>query len=257
MDDSLAIIILAAGLGKRMGSATPKVLSKVGDMTLIEHVLSCADSLHPQKTVVVIGHKGELVKEVVTQGVKLGRYSNNISFAVQQEMRGTGDAAKSALPFLQDFTGTVLILCGDIPLIRPQSLKALLKTHSDSKATVSLISMRVTAENAYGRIVRDKDGYVLKIVEFKDCNDTEKELTEANTGIYAVDSAFLAPALTGLTNDNAQGEYYLTDIVDRAAREGQTVAASLHEDPTEFLGVNTPADLDLIKQALERRQVSN
>lgn len=253
MNNDLAIIILAAGMGKRMGSPLPKVLSKAGEHSLIEHVLITADKLNPLHEIVVIGHKGELVKEAVLAGAKNNLYSDKVEFALQKERLGTGDAVKSALPILEDFIGTVLILSGDVPLIKAETLNTLLKTHNEQNATVTVLSMRVREENAYGRIVRDKDGYVSKIVEFKDCTDDEKNISEVNAGIYAVDSAFLKPALESLTNNNAQQEYYLTDIIEKAVKEGQIVAASLHEDPSEFLGVNTPSDLEKIINELKKR----
>ena len=237
-----------------MGSTEPKVVARAGGRSLIEHVLCGAAQLRPERMIVVVGHRGELVREVVTRGAGPERYSlDGVHFVVQQQQLGTGDAAKAALPALAGFTGTVLILYGDVPLVRTESLAALLAVHEREKATVTILSLAGGTENAYGRVVRDGAGHIERVVELKDCTPEQVAITETNAGLYAVDSAFLRPALEGLTNENAQNEYYLTDIIERAHREGQRIAASLQHDVMEFQGVNTKADLAVVEQVLQAR----
>ena len=252
--EDLAVIILAAGMGKRMQSDLPKVLARANDIPLIEHVLAYITPLNPKKTIIVVGHKGELVKETVSEDAQSGRYTNNFEFCTQVQQLGTGDAVKAALPALEGFVGTVLILCGDVPLIKTESLEKLISIHNENNATLTLITMITDGNNAYGRIVRNSKGELSKIVEFKDCSEEEKQIKEANAGIYAVDSAFLKPAIESLKNDNNQHEYYITDIVAKAVSEGQIVASSINDSEEEFQGVNTKDELKRIEEVLLKRK---
>jgi bifunctional UDP-N-acetylglucosamine pyrophosphorylase/glucosamine-1-phosphate N-acetyltransferase len=259
--DSIAIFVLAAGKGKRMGMDMPKVLAETGSGALIHHVLQSAGELSPKQVLVVTGHGKEHVEKAVLEGAGEHGYSQDtVSFVYQPEQLGTGDAARHAYGALQDFQGTVVILSGDVPLIEGETLKALLKKHEDDRATVSLISARTEKPGSYGRVIRaSADGSgrkpVSKIVEAKDATEEELLCNEINSGIYAIDSAFLGPALSELNNDNAQGEFYLTDVIERAVKEGQTVSAYLIDDIEEVQGVNTPADLTMVLAALKKRRV--
>jgi bifunctional UDP-N-acetylglucosamine pyrophosphorylase/glucosamine-1-phosphate N-acetyltransferase len=199
-----------------------------------------------------------VVEEVVTTGAEAGRYRlDPIRFAVQERQLGTGDAVKAALPELADFRGTVVLLYGDVPLIRTATLQQLLEQHAAEKATVTMVSVVLDDPTNYGRVIRDTScRFVERIVEQKDCTPEQARVKEINTGIYAVDSAFLAPAIEGLTNDNAQGEYYLTDIVGKASSEGQTVAVIVGKDPSEVQGVNTLIELQQINRDLLARKVA-
>ena len=257
--EPLAVVILAAGLGKRMRSDLPKVVLKTREKALILHVIETASKLNPEQLVVVTGHKRELVEETIRDGaVASGICFDKVAFVEQEAQLGTGDAAKAALPALSGFSGTVLILYGDTPLVRRETLQALIATHRKERATVSVLTARYINPKSYGRIVRDAEsGRLLKIVEAKDCSPQELLIHECNTGIYAVDSAFLAPALEAIKNQNAQGEYYLTDIVELASREGQNLASLIAEDPGETEGVNTLADLSQINQVLLTRMRMN
>jgi bifunctional UDP-N-acetylglucosamine pyrophosphorylase/glucosamine-1-phosphate N-acetyltransferase len=259
--ESIAIFVLAAGRGKRMGMDMPKVLAETGSGALIHHVLNSASTLSPEKVLVVTGHGRDQVEKAVVDGASEYGYSAEaVSFVNQKEQLGTGDAARHAFESLGEFQGTVVILSGDVPLIDGETLKALLQKHADTKATVSLISARTEKPGSYGRVIReaaDSKGRkpVSKIVEAKDATEEELLCNEINSGIYAIDSAFLGPALSELTNDNAQGELYLTDVVERAVKEGQTVSAYLIDDIEEVQGVNTPADLTVVLAALKKRRV--
>ncbi len=251
--DKLAIVVLAAGLGKRMGLDIPKVLAKTSEKTLLSHVLQTALKLKPQITVLVTGHKRSLVEQEVSQNFSSEK---NIVFAEQAQQLGTGDAVKAALPALKNFKGTVLILYGDVPLVRTETLRSLLELHHKSKSTLSLISFKAAAANNYGKVLRDASGkLVTKIIEARDCSPEELLIDEVNSGIYAVEFAFLAPAIEDLQNKNSQGEYYLTDIVERAGKEGQIVMALSHSNSEEFLGVNDRTELSAVNKALLRSRI--
>ena len=256
--DKLAVVVLAAGLGKRMGKDLPKVILKTRERPLIQHVLTTANSLNPERIVVVVGHKRELVEETVSSGASEGLYpKEKIRYALQSSQKGTGDAVKAALPELEGFVGTVVILYGDVPITRVETLRSLIERHHADKATLSLVVLHSDQFTAYGRILRDDSGHVSRIVELKDCSPLQVGIRELNPGIYAVDSSFLAPAVSELKNENAQKEYYLTDIVQRAAEEGQSISSIITADAGEVQGVNTPVDLEVVNRILRERQVLN
>lgn len=254
--EPVAIVVLAAGLGKRMGLDLPKVVVPTRERPLIQHVLQSASKLNPDRIVVVTGHKRELVEQAVKDGASKGYYSaDRIKFMLQAEQRGTGDAVRSALPALEGFHGTIVILYGDVPLIKDKTLEALLNRHHATKATLTLLSLKSDQQFAYGKVVRGKDSQIEKVVELKDCSPEQLLISELNSGFYAVDSAFLAPAVSELKNENAQKEYYLTDIVERAASEGQRVSSLVTHDADEVQGVNTQVELSTVNRALLRSQI--
>ena len=232
----------------------PKALAQTAEKPLIDHVLEALTSLAPVKTVVVVGHKRELLEEHLRTSPSAKGHL--LQFAHQEAQLGTGDAVKCALPLLQGFRGQVLITYADHPLFTPQTLDLFVKYHEAKKATLSLISFQAPIPNTYGRIIRDASGTtVKKITEAKDCSVEQLLISEVNSGVYVVDSAFLKPAIDGLTNDNAQKEYYLTDIVEKAATEGQTVVAFPLSDATEAGGVNNPSELARVNQILAARRL--
>lgn len=251
--EDIYCIILAAGLGKRLGGEIPKALVRTRQASLIGHVLEGVKDLNPKKTVVVVGHGRELVEQHLQESPYHSKL--NITFAYQETQQGTGDAVRAALPELEGHTGTVVITYADHPLFRAETLRHFIEYHQHKNSTLSMISFQSAPPNSYGKIVRDANGNILRITENKDCNPEERLVSEVNSGVYAVDSSFLKPAIDSLTNENAQNEYYLTDIVQKATSEGQSVAAFSLGDPTEAAGVNTNTDLSYVNSILAQRHL--
>jgi bifunctional UDP-N-acetylglucosamine pyrophosphorylase/glucosamine-1-phosphate N-acetyltransferase len=229
------VVILAAGKGTRMKSADPKVLHPAGGLQLIEHVLRAADTLQPATTVVVVGHMAERVEEAVRK--RLG-----LRFALQQPQLGTGHALLQAEPDLAGKAGTVVLLSGDVPLLRPATLQALIATHEARGAAATVLTARVAGPHEYGRIVRE-NGRIAAIVEHKDATPDQRRIDEINSGIYAFALAPLFAALKSIGAANAQGEYYLPDLVGIYRSQGLTVETVLLDDPREILGVNSRREL--------------
>jgi bifunctional UDP-N-acetylglucosamine pyrophosphorylase/glucosamine-1-phosphate N-acetyltransferase len=238
------VVILAAGMGKRMQSALPKVLHPLAGKPLVTHVIDTARALNPAKLCVIYGHGGDLLPETLK--------GNDLSFARQEPQLGTGHAVAQAVPILDDDAPT-LILYGDVPLITQQSLQRLLDIAGRDK--LSILTVTLDNPTGYGRIVRENarsGGNIRRIVEQKDATEAELAITEVNTGIMVVPTAPLKRWLAGLSNDNAQGEYYLTDIVACAVSEGVAVVSAQPDAVWETLGVNSKvqlAQLERIHQA--------
>lgn len=251
--DDIYLVILAAGLGKRLGGENPKAITRTRDGALIDLVLTCFSTLRPKKSIIVTGHKRELVEAHVTSSAAARGHA--IEFVHQSEQLGTGHAARCALPALAGCKGTVIITYADHPLFTPDTLGHFISYHTFKKSTVSMISFIEPPPNGYGRIIKGTNGSILRITEAKDCNPEELLIREVNSGVYAVDSAFLKPALESLTNDNAQKEYYLTDIVGKAVSEGQTVCAFPLGDAHEAAGVNNFTDLAFVNSVLAKRHI--
>ena len=236
-----------------MGGDLPKAITQTREKALIDHLLEALLPITPEKTIIVAGHKHEILKAHLEKSPAIKGHT--IEITLQDQQLGTGHAVKCALQALGQFQGTVLITYADHPLFTAETLGLFLKYHSFKKATLSMISFQAATPNGYGKIVRGKDGQVLRITEAKDCTPEEALTPEVNSGFYAVDSAFLKPAVESLENKNAQGEYYLTDIVEKACKEGQTVAAFPLGDAREAAGVNTPQDLALVNTILAERHI--
>jgi bifunctional UDP-N-acetylglucosamine pyrophosphorylase/glucosamine-1-phosphate N-acetyltransferase len=229
----VAALVLAAGMGKRMNSDLPKVLHPMAGRPLLAHVLDTLDALGVGRQVVVIGHQRELVRAAFADRPSL-------EWAVQAEQRGTGHACMMAEPALGNFAGTLLVVCGDTPLLTPGTLDSLLRTHAASGAAVTVLSMRLPDPQGYGRIVRTSDGAgIERIVEQKDASAAERALDEVNSGIYAFSYPALASVLSSLTATNSQGEYYLTDTVALLRERGRKAAVVCAPDHRELLGINT------------------
>ncbi len=237
-----AAIILAAGLGSRMRSDRPKVLHLVAGRTMIAHVAAALDDLGCERVIAVIGPEAPAAA-----------FPPSCQTIVQTDRRGTGDAARIAGPLLQGVTGTVLILAGDVPLITPASLRRLLDRRAAAPACgIALGGFDAADPTGYGRIIRDASGAVTRIVEQRDASEAERAVTWCNSGIMAVDASRLFDWLGRLTTDNAQGEYYLTDIIRLAVEDGAEVAL-VEVDEEEVLGVNSRADLARVEQIAQNR----
>lgn len=251
MSDHTYCVILAAGLGKRLGGDSPKALASTRAGALIDLVLRGLEPLKPAKTIVVVGHKRELLEKHLASSPAAAHHS--IETVYQDQQLGTGHAVRCALPALVGCKGTVILTYADHPLFRPETLRHFLEYHRYKKSTLTMISFQTPPPNGYGRIIRGSSNQVLRITEAKDCSPEELLIPEVNSGVYAVDSSFLKPAIDSLENKNSQGEYYLTDIVERASKEGQTVNAFPLGDPKEAAGVNTLSDLAFVNRVLQER----
>ncbi len=234
------IVILAAGQGKRMHSNLPKVLHPVAGKALAQHVIDTARQLGPEKIVVVYGHGGEVVKSTLA--------ADDLAWTKQEPQLGTGHAVMQAVPELPS-SGQTLVLYGDVPLTKAATLKRLLQAGKDGLA---ILTVDLADPTGYGRIVRDVDGNVVRIVEEKDASVDEKAIREVNTGIMAIPSERLAGWLKGLSNNNAQGEYYLTDIVALAVAAGLPVRTAQPDGEWEVLGVNSKVQLAELERIHQR-----
>lgn len=243
MSPTLQVVILAAGQGKRMRSALPKVLQPLAGRPMLHHVIGAAQTLAPQRIVVVVGHGAEAVRQ---------RFANpGLAWAEQAQQLGTGHAVQQALPALSP-DGVVLVLYGDVPRIRANTLRTLVD--EAAKGTLALLTQQVEDATGYGRIVRDATGRVVAIVEERDATGEQKALREINTGMLAAPARKLSGWLAALSNDNAQGEYYLTEVVSAAVAEGYPVATSHPHSATECLGVNSKTELARLERLLQMDQ---
>ncbi|MGZ5103285.1 MAG: bifunctional UDP-N-acetylglucosamine diphosphorylase/glucosamine-1-phosphate N-acetyltransferase GlmU [Usitatibacter sp.] len=241
----LQVVILAAGQGKRMHSSLPKVVHPLAGRPLLSHVIDAARELAPETLCVVVGHAAEAVRRSIA--------ADGISWAVQERQLGTGHAVLQAMPHLRD-EGMVLVLYGDVPLIAPQTLRSLVAAAGDSD--LALLTQELADPKGYGRIVRDPAGRVVRIVEEKDASAAERAIREVNTGILAAPRRRLAAWLAALRNDNAQGEYYLTDVVAAAAADATRIETRHPGAPHECLGVNSKVELASLERRLQMNEAS-
>lgn len=241
----LSILILAAGRGKRMASDLPKILHRLGNNPLLTHVLTAAHQLEAAAArIVVYGHGGEMVRAAFAD-------EPNVLWVEQAEQLGTGHAVAQALP-LADDAGITLVLYGDVPLIQPETLQPLIDAARQGR--LALLTVELDNPAGYGRIVRDDQGQVQRIVEEKDATPSERCLSEINTGILAVSTAKLRGWVAELRNENAQGEYYLTDVIALAVRDGVPVEPFTVTEPLEVQGVNDRRQLAELERYYQRRQ---
>ncbi|HYC22694.1 MAG TPA: bifunctional UDP-N-acetylglucosamine diphosphorylase/glucosamine-1-phosphate N-acetyltransferase GlmU [Candidatus Bathyarchaeia archaeon] len=245
-EPALAVVILAAGQGTRMKSQKAKVLHPLGGRPLIRHVLEAVRPLDAREQIVVVGFQARQVEQACAGFAA--------RFVEQTEQRGTGHAVRCAQPALEAFTGDVLILYGDVPLLETETLRRLIRAHRERRSTLSLLTTTVAEPSGYGRIVRDQGGRLARIVEERDASPSERAIQEINPGIYCVESGFLFGALATLRADNAQGELYLTDIVAAAVREKRPVTTEPVE-ALEVTGINSRAELAALESALRERVV--
>jgi bifunctional UDP-N-acetylglucosamine pyrophosphorylase/glucosamine-1-phosphate N-acetyltransferase len=245
MKDTIALI-LAAGKGTRMKSKFPKVLHKVGGVPMVEQVLRVVKEAGTQRQIVVVGFGGEVVQEY------LGDQAETV---MQQQQLGTGHAVLQAEPLLQGVNGTLLVTCGDTPLVTADTFKQLLDCHERSGASATVLTAVLPDAAGYGRVIRDAAGQVVKIVEQKDGTPEELAVHEVNAGIYCFDMSLLWKMLHSVTNNNAQGEYYLTDIIGMLVSAGKIVSAFAAPDYKETLGVNSRAQMAEAEGVLRYRKL--
>ncbi len=243
-EEYVATIIMAAGKGTRMKSNKSKLVHKIYDKELVRRVAEAAYKIGSDEVIAVVGHLREQVKEVLGDKVK---------YAYQEELLGTGHAVMQAIPFLKGKKGKVLVLNGDVPIIRPETLEKLLEKSVTSKEYATLLTAIYENPTGYGRIIRDEGGSVEEIVEEKDAKSYQKKIKEINSGIYCFDIEELLKALELIKPNNAQGEYYLTDVIKIMNDKGLKTGAVIVEDNTEILGVNDRAQLELLTRVLRMR----
>ncbi|EGO64140.1 bifunctional UDP-N-acetylglucosamine diphosphorylase/glucosamine-1-phosphate N-acetyltransferase GlmU [Acetonema longum] len=244
----ITAVILAAGKGTRMKSALPKVLHTVGGKPMVQHVLDAARGAGANQCIVVIGFGAESVAETI---------GGQAQFVVQAEQLGTGHAMMQAKPALTGKQGTVMILCGDTPLLSRDTLELLQRVHANSRAAATVLTALMPDPTGYGRVVRDGAGQVVKIVEQKDADAAELAVREVNTAIYCFEQQHLFAALDELTCNNAQGEYYLTDCIAILRAKGLPVAAVAAPDFEETLGVNSRLQLAQAETILRRKKLDS
>lgn len=243
-----AVVIMAAGQGTRMKSATPKVLHEIGGRSLVGHAVVTARALAPEHLVVVVGTGRELVE------AHLAAIDPDVRTAVQEQQLGTGDAVRSGLTAVpDDFDGAVIVTSGDVPLLQAETLKELVAEHEARGNAVTVLTARVPDPTGYGRIIPSDDGSVAGIVEHKDATAEQRQIDEINAGIYAFDAATLRDGLSRITTDNAQGELYLTDVLAIAKSDGKRVGAYVTEDAMQTEGVNDRVQLAALRAELNRR----
>jgi len=246
----VATIILAAGKGTRMKSEMVKVLHPILGLPMLSYPIAVSlNGIKADKTIVVVGYQADQIRE---------KFKNpEIQFVLQEEQLGTGHAALQAIPFLKTFTGTALILCGDVPLVNASTLRTFIAAFEESQSILSVLTTLVDNPIGYGRILRSPEGWLEKIVEEKDASEKERSIREINTGIYCVRAPFLVEGLREIGKDNAQGEYYLTDLVEIAKKKGLRCSAHVVSDPVEVMGINTRVDLAVANEVLRQAKLKD
>jgi bifunctional UDP-N-acetylglucosamine pyrophosphorylase / glucosamine-1-phosphate N-acetyltransferase len=242
-----AVVILAAGEGKRMKSSRSKLLHEIAGHSMLSYAVSAATTMQPQHIIVVIGHLRDQV------AAHLAEIAPHVLTAVQEQQLGTGHAVQVALDQLADLTGDVIVTMGDVPMLTGETLAALLLQHRASRVAATVLTAQVPDPTGYGRILRGADGMVTSIVEHRDADDMEREITEINSGIYAFDAAALRSALTELAPSNDQGELYLTDVLAVLREAGKPVGAYVIDDLWQTEGVNDRIQLSRMNAELNRR----
>jgi bifunctional UDP-N-acetylglucosamine pyrophosphorylase/glucosamine-1-phosphate N-acetyltransferase len=241
--NDIGVIVLAAGQGTRMKSGLPKVLHRLGGTPLFLHALRTAQRLQPSTIAVIIGHGAAAVQQAYSR--------DDVSWVIQEKQLGTGHAVLCAKKTFHDFTGDILILSGDVPLLTENTLKRLMNQHRATRAAVTLLTGSLENPTGYGRILRDPQQTITRIVEEKDASDSQKKLREVNAGVYVTAAPFLFAALSAVNDHNRQGEYYLPDIVEIAVNQGKTVANVQVDDAREMMGINTREDLAGMEKSLQ------
>ena len=243
--ENIAVVILAAGMGKRMHSEKAKVLHEVNGKPMVLYVVETAQRIVGENTVIVIGHQADAVRAVIAR-------KTESAFALQEEQLGTGHAVLCALPHIPTHCEDVVILCGDVPLIQSETIAGLIEGHIRDNRDLSLLTVEMDNPHGYGRVLLDSDGQLCGIVEEADASTAQKRLKAINTGIYCVKKRFLADALPQLKSENAQGELYLTDIVGIGYRNHLKMGVNAGGDYLEVTGINNTDDLMNVENILKR-----
>jgi len=233
-----------------MKSRRAKVLHELGGLPLITHVVRTTNELDPETILVVVGHQAEEVEKAVLEAV-----GEKASFVVQEKQRGTGDAVECTRSLLENSDSLLLLLYGDMPLVRAETLKKLIEHHRETSAACSILSVEMPNPTGYGRIVRNEDGSFARIVEQRDATPEQRQIREINSGIYCFEAGDLFQALRRVQPANDQGEYYLTDVAEIILSLGGTVSVYLHDDPREVSGINTRAELAEIENLVRRNTI--
>jgi len=234
--NDVGIVILAAGKGTRMKSDTAKVLHKVAQKSMIVHVVERALEISSDNVYVVVGHQAEKVKEEV------GKF-HQVNYAYQKQLLGTGDAVKAAIPKIAPHVKDVLVLCGDVPLIKGRTLKDLVEAHKKSDSGITVLATEVDNPKGYGRIILDHHNHLLCIREEADATVDEKQIKKVNSGIYCFNKDLLISALNEISPENSQGEYYLTDVIEIAQKKNYNISVVITGDSKQVIGVNTLEEL--------------
>jgi bifunctional UDP-N-acetylglucosamine pyrophosphorylase/glucosamine-1-phosphate N-acetyltransferase len=233
-------------MGKRMKSDLPKVLHQLDGRFMVDYVIDNARSAGVNSIVLVVGHKHEAVEEKLAD--------RRVRFALQMPQKGTGHAVQMAVPYLGDFDGDLLVLCGDMPLVSVATIENLIKTRHQTGAAAVVLTVKLDNPGSYGRIVRDNQGYLESIVEFRDASDSIKQIQEVNTGAYCFEYKNLLSVLGQLDSQNAQTEYYLTDTIKLLKNKGLKVAALVSDDPNEGFGINSLAELSYVESIIREQK---
>jgi len=246
----LAVVIMAAGKGTRMNNPSmAKVMFPVGDVPMIHHVVQLGLDCNAERIIAIIGYNREAVRAYLDAA-----FVGRVEYAEQVEQLGTGHAVMQTVPHLAGFDGDVLVLSGDVPLLGRRSIDALSETHRTSDATATVLTVIAPDPTGYGRVIRNADASVSHIVEHRDATPEELAVAEINSGIYLFRAPDLLEALRHLKNENAQGEYYLTDVFGWFAAQGRTISAYTSSDFTEIQGINTVANLEDVNAEFARRK---
>ncbi|MBC2705908.1 sugar phosphate nucleotidyltransferase [Desulfobacula sp.] len=238
--NDVGVIVLAAGKGTRMKSDIAKVLHRVANKSMVVHVVKCAKKIARDNVIVVVSHQAQKVKDEVSKFFK-------VDYAVQEELLGTGDAVKVAIPGLKPSIKNVLVLCGDVPLIQESTLLYLMDGHKQNQAKASVLATDVDDPTGYGRIVLDQQNNMLCIKEEADATENEKKIKKVNAGIYCFDKKFLISVIDEIKPDNNQKEYYLTDVVEIARKRHEKIVVITMDDPRQVIGVNTLEELGKVE----------
>ena len=246
MSKPLYTLILAAGKGTRMESDLPKVLHPVDGKPMLHHVIQLAESIGSKKIVPIIGYQHERVEKSMQEFI--------LNCVVQEDQLGTGHAVMQSEHLLGSFDGTILVLSGDVPLLRKSSIQLLLDMYEKENAGAALLTASMDDPTGYGRIIRNESNHFAKIVEHKDCIEEELNVNEINAGIYLFDAQLLFKSLRMIKNDNSQNEYYLPDVLPHFITFGEIVALQLMTDSTEIMGINTVEQLEEINRIYKQRK---